>query len=358
MTGSKINSMLILIVIMLIISAMSINAAEESDGGADARSRIAVYVTGGRSDSDNKALATYILSELIRVRGDKYVAIERSEAFLEQIKNEHVKQRSGAIDDSQISRLGKQSGVQLICVVDITPVMDAFLVSARILDVETAKVSAVGVSNSKLRNAADMRNAANEVVGAMFGIAEKSGIKIRLGARIAYNNSYLRSASVSERYADDETGIVVNRYENEIGPGGIAGGVVVDFGITNKLSIITGFEAVYRVPVNMEILTVSEAALSIPLLVRWRLTENLPVFIDAGIQADVPLSTKLTIEGNDPVTLQERKPFDIGIVLGAGYFIGKNLSIDIRGIIGVTPFDEDNKKHLMNQLNLGLNYIF
>jgi hypothetical protein len=59
-------------------------------------------------------LGTLVLEALIN--SGMYVAIERSEEFLKQLDNEHLKQRSGAVDESQVSRLGRQAGVGFVCV--------------------------------------------------------------------------------------------------------------------------------------------------------------------------------------------------------------------------------------------------
>jgi hypothetical protein len=97
------------------------------------------------------------------------MGIERSEAFLAEIDREHIRQRSGAIDDSQISELGRQFGVRYICVAAITPAFGAFQVSARIIDVETAQVIHIGESNSPLDNMDDFTWVSDEVVHVMFG---------------------------------------------------------------------------------------------------------------------------------------------------------------------------------------------
>lgn len=130
--------------------------------------KIAVYVTGGGKvpKDEKKALGTRMLSALVE-RG-RFVAIERSDVFLAQIDKEQVKQRSGAIDDNQISALGKQCGVRYVCVADITPAFGAFQVSARIIDVETAIVAFIGDANSPLKSMDDLEQVSDEVVRKMF----------------------------------------------------------------------------------------------------------------------------------------------------------------------------------------------
>ena len=128
---------------------------------------IAVYVTGAVSDEEKGALGTRILAALVN-RG-RYRGVERSNIFLAEIDREMIKQRSGAIDDSQISELGKQFGVKFICIADITPAYDAFQVSARIVNVETAEVAYIGEAFSPRKTALYITWVSDQVVRKMFG---------------------------------------------------------------------------------------------------------------------------------------------------------------------------------------------
>ena len=129
--------------------------------------KIAVYVTGDVPNNEKDALGTRMLASL--VNSGRYMGIERSNAFLAEIDKEHIKQRSGAIDDSQISELGKQFGVKFVCVAAITPAFGDFQVSARIVDVETAQVIFIGESASPLKSMADLARVSDQVVKNMFG---------------------------------------------------------------------------------------------------------------------------------------------------------------------------------------------
>jgi len=70
---------------------------------AASKPKVAVYVTGGKNASENKALAARMTHGL--VNSGRYSAIERTDAFLDQVAKEMVTQRSGAIDDKQTNRL-------------------------------------------------------------------------------------------------------------------------------------------------------------------------------------------------------------------------------------------------------------
>lgn len=130
--------------------------------------KVAVYVAdGGQGRQAGELLGTLMLEAL--VNSGMYVAIERSEEFLKELDNEHLKQRSGAVDESQISRLGKQAGVDVVCVVKVASGIGDYQLSARMIDVETARVIKIGVVHSSLRGADNMTAAANELVGKIMG---------------------------------------------------------------------------------------------------------------------------------------------------------------------------------------------
>jgi len=129
--------------------------------------QIAVYVTGDMPENERKALGTRMLATL--VNSGRYIGIERSNSFLAEIDKEQAKQRSGAIDDGQISRLGRQFGLKYICIADITPAFGEFQVSARIVNVETAVVVLIGEAYGQLKSMNDLSVVSDRVVENMFG---------------------------------------------------------------------------------------------------------------------------------------------------------------------------------------------
>jgi len=139
-------------------------AYAQSDG---LKPKIAVYVTGDLKSTENKALGTKMLDAL--VKSGRYTAVERSDAFLAKVAEEHKKQRSGSVDEKKIRELGKQFGVQFICVADITEAFGSYQISARIIDIETAVVSITGKAYSKLKSSEEFTEASTKVVASMFG---------------------------------------------------------------------------------------------------------------------------------------------------------------------------------------------
>jgi uncharacterized repeat protein (TIGR02543 family) len=155
--------------------------------------RIAVYVTGDVPDNEKKALGTRMLASLIN--SGRYKGIERSNAFLAEIEKEQVKQRSGAIDDGQISELGRQFGVKFVCIADITPAFGEFQVSARVVNVETAEVEFIGESSSPLKSMTDLALVSNQVVKNMFGDAPRAAAEPKPEPKPAAPTTYTLTVS-------------------------------------------------------------------------------------------------------------------------------------------------------------------
>jgi hypothetical protein len=144
-------------------ASAAVPAAQQTGG----RPQIGVYATGDRSDSERRALATEVLTAL--VNSGAYTAVERSDEFLAKIDEEQIRQRGGSVDDTQISALGKQLGAHFVCIVNVAEAFGAYQISARIINVETAQVIAIGTETSQLRHIEDMRGASFRLVRALVG---------------------------------------------------------------------------------------------------------------------------------------------------------------------------------------------
>ncbi len=111
-------------------------------------------------------------------------------------------------------------------------------------------------------------------------------------------------------------------------------------------------------------LSQSEFAISVPVLVRWFPTDGL--YIQAGVQADIPIGAslcgKFTIAGveapeecvdmdgtefkilGQPSGLSyKRASVDVGIPSGIGYMISPNLGVDVRYVVGLLSFAEETQ---------------
>ena len=122
--------------------------------------KVAVYVTGKETEI-NKVLGDKLVAAF--AKSGKYIAIERTASFLAELSKEQSYQRTGAVDDNELSRLGKQFGVQLVCVTDISDVFGEKYVSARLIDVESAEVVNTSNTNSKLDNMNDLLTVADNI---------------------------------------------------------------------------------------------------------------------------------------------------------------------------------------------------
>lgn len=136
--------------------------------------KVAVYVTGQESGI-NKVLGDQLVAAF--AKSGKYIAIERTASFLAELSKEQNYQRTGAVSDNEISRLGKQFGVQLVCVVDVSDVFGQKYVSSRLIDVEKAEVINTANAQSSLNNMEELMRVSNSLKGQLFsGLAENSNV--------------------------------------------------------------------------------------------------------------------------------------------------------------------------------------
>ena len=122
--------------------------------------KVAVYVTGKESGV-NKVLGDQLVAAFSQ--SGKYVAIERTASFLAELGKEQDYQRTGAVSDNEISRLGKQFGVSLVCVADVSDVFGSKYVSARLIDVESAEVVNSSNANSSLANMNELLDVSRKI---------------------------------------------------------------------------------------------------------------------------------------------------------------------------------------------------
>jgi len=148
----------------LLLVALFCTEAFAQSGGLP---KIAVYVTGNLNDSEKHALGTEMLNAL--VKSGRFMAVERSTAFMAEIEREQATQRSGGVDDGQISRLGKQFGVQFVCIAGVAGAFGSHQVSARIIDVETAEVKMIGRASGQLNSMHALETLTASVINSMFG---------------------------------------------------------------------------------------------------------------------------------------------------------------------------------------------
>ena len=150
----------ILTIIALAICTMTMMAEKQN---------VAVYVTGPQP-SINKILGDQFVKSF--VQSGNYKAIERTASFLIELSKEQSYQEGGAVDNNQITRLGKQFGAQLVCVVEVLDAFGQYYVSARLIAVETAEVVKSSNAYSKLDNHQEVITVASSMAEELTGIAE------------------------------------------------------------------------------------------------------------------------------------------------------------------------------------------
>lgn len=103
---------------------------------------VAVYAPQKTNEIFDKSTTDFIVGEFVSniTHSDNYIAVNRSNEFLQAITKEHQFDQSGMVDEKEIAQLGKQKGAELICVVIFRKVLGNNTIEARILDVEGATV--------------------------------------------------------------------------------------------------------------------------------------------------------------------------------------------------------------------------
>ncbi len=129
---------------------------------------VAVYTIDNSGDNIVEFVGDFLTNAI--VKQGEYTAVERTAQFLAELNKEQDFQRTGAVDDSQISRLGKNMGVQLVCVVKISRSADQLFMSARLVDVETAALeSTARPVRFDPNDWNEIETSCEKLVGSMFG---------------------------------------------------------------------------------------------------------------------------------------------------------------------------------------------
>ncbi|MDR2728991.1 MAG: hypothetical protein LBB56_07645 [Chitinispirillales bacterium] len=150
--------------------APTVQTSQQAAPTTQNKPKVAVYVTGGKTVNENQALGARITHAL--VSSGKYNTIERSDIFLDQVAKEMTAQRSGAIDDKQISKLGQQAGADFVCIGEMLEAFGAHQISARIVNVVSVEVIASGLASGSLKTMDDLATLSNQVVTSLLGLAQ------------------------------------------------------------------------------------------------------------------------------------------------------------------------------------------
>lgn len=114
--------------------------------------KIAVYAQRENTSGFDQGTKDFVVAEFVKaLNGGQYTAVNREREFAEIISREIEYQQSGFVSDEQIAKLGKQSGVSLVCVITFRKVLGQQNIEARIIDVETAEI--INSENRTVNNA-------------------------------------------------------------------------------------------------------------------------------------------------------------------------------------------------------------
>ena len=117
----------------------------------------------------------------VMVRGGMEAAVANAPGYtgfdraaFDQIIKEHNFQRSGAVNDNDIRRLGEMAGVQYIIVPEAMASGNDFYIIVKMLDVESGQYGAA-YEELCTTNANDIKNACTRLASQLFGYAYNGG---------------------------------------------------------------------------------------------------------------------------------------------------------------------------------------
>lgn len=131
--------------------------------------KVAVYLTRTGNRDVDIILGDQLVSSFSQ--SNQYYAIERTNFFLAQINKEHDYQyNSGAIDDDELTKLGRYSGVDYVCVAKTSSLFGDYYISARLINVETAQVeNNYEIQGRKIYGVNDIVKVAQEIAEHLSG---------------------------------------------------------------------------------------------------------------------------------------------------------------------------------------------
>lgn len=131
------------------------------------KSKVAVYVSGQMDDVYKNIVSSKAIAYISR--STKYVALERSDAFLNAIMKEQDYQLSGEVSNEQIVKIGAKYGAKYVAVFDANCAPDGFcLMTARLVNVETGVIVKSVDSNRVIESTSDLVGLTNNVAYRLF----------------------------------------------------------------------------------------------------------------------------------------------------------------------------------------------
>jgi hypothetical protein len=139
------------------------------------KKKVAVYVTGDDADGTKKVIGAKLVAAI--TKDNDYAAVERTADFLAELSKEQGYQRSGAVADDQITELGKQFGVDFVCVAEIINVNSSLFTAARFINVQSGLITATANNNKEVKSMTDLNVLSDNVAAALIA-STKSGANL------------------------------------------------------------------------------------------------------------------------------------------------------------------------------------
>ena len=184
--------------LFLIITALALfsgNVVAQNEEPEPKKQKAAVYVTGKADDDYKKVIGSQLVSAI--TRNENYTAVERTVDFVSALETELNDQRSGMVDINEIAKLGKGFGVNSVIIADLSEIMGALYVSARIIDVETREIKKSMETSSKVRSLDDLTELSRNVIAGLIynEIRNKGNDNVTAGSNLTTGRDFVETVA-------------------------------------------------------------------------------------------------------------------------------------------------------------------
>ena len=146
---------------LVLFALMACGFLNASYAQGNVKEKIAVYLTGAIADSYKKIIGSKAVSRISR--STEYVAIERTEDFLNVLTKEQDYQLSGEVRDDQIAAIGKRFAARYVAVFEVSKADSIGFISARLIDVESGLIVKSVDANRKVESSEEWIALTNNV---------------------------------------------------------------------------------------------------------------------------------------------------------------------------------------------------
>lgn len=127
---------------------------------------MSVIVTGNITDAARDIVSSAFMQ---RLSGNSdYVVFERNKAFLNALTKEQEYQVNGTVPESEIRSLGSRMGVDYVAVVQVQFIGESVLITAKILNLETAQIIKSCTETREYENAETLKAMADMAAYRLF----------------------------------------------------------------------------------------------------------------------------------------------------------------------------------------------